>query len=63
MLAEQDGRCKICGQLKKLNVDHDHATGEVRGLLCHGCNVGIGFFRDSPELLRSAIDYLVRSTT
>lgn len=62
MLINQDGRCAVC----KTNfeeapacVDHNHATGAVRGLLCHNCNLGIGNFRDDPELLSAAISYLV----
>ena len=58
MLLKQDGRCAVCGCEDKLVVDHDHATGEVRGLLCNGCNVGLGQFRDNPYLLARAADYL-----
>ena len=62
MLVQQDGVCKICKQKEKhdklLAVDHDHSTGEVRGLLCNKCNKGIGFFSDSEILLRNAIKYL-----
>jgi len=61
----QDGCCAICGEhetdLKKpLNVDHCHRKDMVRGLLCHHCNVGIGYFRDSPERLRLTAKYLDR---
>jgi hypothetical protein len=53
--------CEICGkESSKLAVDHDHSSGEFRGLLCHGCNTGLGKFRDSPEMLQTAIDYLLR---
>ena len=57
----QNGLCAICRKKldKHLAVDHDHKTGEIRGLLCTNCNVGLGHFRDSGELLQRAIDYLV----
>ncbi len=70
MLASQGGVCAICKnaethrqsrtkRVKLLAVDHDHTTGKVRALLCRGCNLGIAAFKDNPELLRSAIAYLV----
>jgi hypothetical protein len=66
MVAAQDGRCAICGEIPSgsrsvLDVDHDHATGTVRGLLCHGCNKATGFLHDNPELLQKAINYLRRT--
>lgn len=67
MSAAQGGVCLICSMKCKTNfnlaVDHNHATGEVRGLLCANCNKGIGCFQDSPELLRRAADYLGRQIT
>ena len=69
LLDAQDGRCAICRGLphgtrpntRVLNIDHRHLPGEegpVRGLLCVGCNRGLGFFRDNPEYLANAIGYL-----
>ncbi len=64
MFERQHGECAICGSRHadrrglRLHVDHDHATGVVRGLLCGSCNFGIGKFRDSDELLAKAIVYL-----
>ena len=65
MLAAQDGRCAICGtddtgRHKRFHVDHCHETGEVRGLLCHGCNVGLGHFKHSTILFQAASEYLKR---
>ena len=61
MWNEQGGVCAICEEPqknRKLAVDHDHDTGEVRGLLCTSCNLGIGNLKDSIDILESAINYL-----
>lgn len=63
ILAAQGGKCLVCKvelevPHKHTHVDHDHATDKVRGILCHHCNVGLGHFRDQPELLRAAAAYL-----
>lgn len=64
---EQKGMCAIClkkeivtrnGQVRELCIDHDHATGVNRGLLCSKCNLGIGHLQDSPTLLEKAAVYL-----
>jgi hypothetical protein len=59
----QDGRCAGCGGefgrgKEGLHVDHDHATGQVRGLLCAPCNTAIGLCRDSGVRLRQLAAYL-----
>lgn len=68
MLESQGGACAICGSSAgsksrnmRLSVDHSHATGKVRGLLCLHCNVAIGKFGDSSAMLRKAATYLDRS--
>ena len=59
MLAEQSGLCAICSVLmKRPCVDHDHARGVVRGLLCDPCNQGIGFLREDPSVIRAAAAYV-----
>ena len=55
--------CEICkggpsGKMKRLVTDHDHETGEFRGLLCGRCNSILGYVNDDPEVLRVAADYL-----
>jgi hypothetical protein len=67
MLIEQNGVCAICGQKETrkskynkytLSVDHNHKTGKVRGLLCHGCNNCLGTLKDDIKIFQSAIEYL-----
>jgi hypothetical protein len=59
MYSSQGGVCITCGTWKKrLNVDHCHATGKVRGLLCHSCNLGLGHFKDSIQILKNMVQYL-----
>jgi hypothetical protein len=60
IIEEQDGVCAVCKKRPPTQVDHDHHTGVVRGILCDGCNGGIGHFRDDPDLIRKAIAYVVR---
>jgi hypothetical protein len=55
----QDGKCAICNKhFDLLCVDHCHIKYQVRGLLCHKCNIAIGFFEDNKERLQRAITYL-----
>lgn len=69
---DQNHLCAICGEKgfmmnsrvkSALCVDHDHKTGEIRGMLCHNCNRGLGLFQDSLDRLKSAIAYLEGATT
>ncbi len=72
MFVAQGGLCAICrkaetkknryGGVRRLAVDHCHRTGKVRGLLCHKCNSGIGYFSDDPVLLLVALRYLEASS-
>jgi hypothetical protein len=68
LLTKQDGLCALCRRPERgffrgqpLMVDHCHATGRVRGLLCGDCNTAIGRFGDDPARLRAAADYLERT--
>jgi len=65
LLKKQGGVCKICQMPSKsrLRVDHDHKTGKVRGLLCTGCNIGLGQFKDNAAALKAAADYIEKSQT
>lgn len=66
LLQAQGGGCAICGStepgkgFKHFHVDHDHATGQVRGLLCAPCNQALGLFREDSSVLQQAVAYLSR---
>lgn len=63
---EQNGLCAICefpmvnggNTRNSCHIDHCHDTGQVRGVLCHSCNMGLGKFYDNPELLNRAAKYI-----
>lgn len=55
MEAEAGGKCALCGRSAKLHVDHDHATGRVRALLCPVCNMLLGRYEADPELFMAVI--------
>lgn len=61
MVAIREGRCDICSVIpeRSLCVDHDHATGMIRGLLCVKCNTALGLFRDNPVAIDASITYLL----
>lgn len=67
MLSAQNGVCAICkqpesslrrGTFKSLDVDHNHATGAVRGLLCSACNASLGLLREDPIRIQALLDYI-----
>lgn len=62
LFEKQSGGCAICGEScktgKRLAVDHEHASGIVRGLCCAGCNTSLGLLKESPAVLASALRYL-----
>jgi uncharacterized paraquat-inducible protein A len=59
ILQDQKGRCAICEEMLDVpSVDHNHVSGEVRGILCRRCNSALGNFRDDPLILSKAITYL-----
>lgn len=62
MFKSQNNLCALCGTnnfgKQGPNIDHDHKTMKVRGILCNQCNVGLGSFKDDPLLLTKAINYL-----
>lgn len=61
-LADHDGRCDICHREPNgrgsLHLDHCHATGKLRGQLCHNCNVALGHLQDDPVRIRAAATYV-----
>lgn len=77
LLASQGGKCAICGgsdpkghigwrggqkKAEHMHIDHDHATGAVRGLLCADCNKAIGLLHEDPAIMKKAIEYIERHT-
>lgn len=68
LLAQQNYQCAVClsGDPSRNNgnwsIDHDHATGAVRGIVCHHCNILLGGARDNVQTLRNAVAYLERHT-
>jgi hypothetical protein len=64
MLENQNHNCAICGNKMILSfdriMDHDHVNGKIREILCRKCNCGIGFFKDKSNIVKLALDYLIK---
>lgn len=70
MLKNQDNKCAICnnyqtttkpnGEIRDLDVDHNHKTGKIRGLLCGSCNTGLGLLKEDVLILQNVIKYLLK---
>lgn len=62
MLAGQGGACAVCRTTEWTSrgpqVDHNHKTKSVRGILCHGCNLALGFLRENPKIIRALAVYI-----
>lgn len=61
LLEKQDGKCAICRRdpgSRSLHVDHNHETGAIRSLLCHGCNTALGLLMEDPEIGRALVAYM-----
>ena len=60
IVEQQEGRCLICGDKPNisLSIDHNHVTGQIRGLICNPCNIALSKAKESPEILRSMAQYL-----
>lgn len=61
LIENQSGLCAVCRTAPATQVDHDHSTGKIRGILCLHCNAGMGAFEDDPSIILRAIEYLERS--
>jgi len=64
LLKSQNGTCALCGaerassRNENLNIDHNHETGQIRGLLCTRCNTVIGLVNEDISLLSKMVEYL-----
>lgn len=59
MILKQQNKCKICEcDLDDPQIDHDHDTGKIRGLLCRPCNMSLGLLKENPQTLRNMITYI-----
>ncbi len=66
LMEKANNSCEICGTTEcatgnGLAIDHCHSTGKVRGILCQACNTALGSFRDDPDLIQRAINYIKES--
>ena len=71
MFTAQNGVCAACrmpeesrhqnGNIKRLAVDHNHETGEIRALLCHGCNLALGFLHEDLQKCLGLVEYIKKT--
>lgn len=60
LTAHMKDACEVCASTERLCLDHDHTTGALRGTLCHGCNVSLGFLKENPTRIRALAEYAER---
>lgn len=58
----QSGLCAICKRPRRLFVDHNHKSGQVRGMLCSPCNLLVGILENIPNVVQSAVEYISEAT-
>ena len=61
LVMKQGEACAVCGKLrtgKRLDIDHNHQTDQIRSLLCHRCNIMVGFIENYPDLIQPMVEYL-----
>ena len=59
ILISQNNRCGICGSvLIRTNIDHDHKSNKIRGILCPQCNRSLGLLYDDPDIIYRSIQWL-----
>lgn len=63
VVENREGKCQICGLVKRLVIDHDHRSGLVRGLICGKCNSVLGMANDCTQTLLAAVEYLRKASS
>lgn len=58
ILKQQNNKCAICSKENPTDLDHNHSTGKIRGILCRHCNTALGLFKENVQTIENAIGYL-----